>query len=292
MGIFTHEVENYWRKETVINWFKLWPAIFAGLIIFITILSGFYTVQPWQVAFEKTFGKIDTDLKTEGLYFKTPWITSAIKTNIRNIVVTTTATAASKDVQDVTTELAVNFSILPWYAVELYSTIGSERTITDKIVNKAIQESIKAATAKFTATETITKRSEVRDEMVKNLSAKLEPRWIVINQVDILDLDFSDSFNQAIEAKVKAEQDALRAKALVAKVKYEAESKIAQAEWEAEAVKINAEAKAEAIAIQAKAIQVQWGEDYILLQYIIAWDWKLPTTVLSDNVSPLINMVK
>jgi regulator of protease activity HflC (stomatin/prohibitin superfamily) len=93
--------------------------------------------------------------------------------------------------------------------------------------------------------------------MITNLEEKLNPRGIVINQLDITDFDFSDEFNRAIEAKVTAEQDALKSKALVEKVKYEAESKIAKAEGDAKAVEIAAIAEAEAIRIKAKAIQVQ-----------------------------------
>lgn len=274
--MFTREVN--WYRE--INLFTLIPTIVISLIIFITLMSGWYTVQPWQVAFEKTFGKIDTTLNTEGLYFKLPWFTEAIKMNTRNIVVTTTESSASKDVQIVTTEAAVNFSLQASSAVELYSTIWNERAITERIVNKAIQESIKAATAKFTATESITKREEVREVMITNLEEKLNPRGIVINQLDITDFDFSDEFNRAIEAKVTAEQDALKSKALVEKVKYEAESKIAKAEGDAKAVEIAAIAEAEAIRIKAKAIQVQWGTDYIQLKWIEAWQsWgaKVPT---------------
>lgn len=260
------------------------------ILTFSTLMSWFYTIEPWQVWFEKTFGKIDWDIKSEGLYFKFPFITQAIKMNTRNIVVTMTEWAATKDVQIVTTELAVNFSISPSSSIELYQTVWTEKDIEDRIVNKAVQESIKAATAKFTATEIITQREEVRQVMVDSLESKLLKRGLIINQLDITNVDFSEQFNNAIEAKTTAEQDALKAKALVEKTKFEAESKIAKAEWDAKAIKIAAEAEAEAIRIKAEAIESQGGKDYIQLKWIEQWNWVLPTTSLWTDTSAFINL--
>jgi len=283
----SYEQEESNQAKTVITIIAL---VIMGIFMLWTIIGWFYTVQPWEVAFEKTFGKIDNTINGEWLYFKTPWITDAIKMNTRNIVVSAKESAASKDVQIVTTEVAINFSLQSSKAVELYTTVWNERAITETIVGKAIQESIKAATAKFTATESITKREEVRQVMIANLEAKLNVRGIIINQVDITDFSFSPEFDRAIEAKVTAEQDALKSKALVEKVKYEAESKIAKAEWDARAVEIAAIAEAQAIKIKANAIQAQWGEDYIKLKHIEKWDWRYPATMLSDWSSVLLNM--
>lgn len=277
-------------NRKVMNLKTLIPTIIVGIFLLLTILGGFYTVQPWQVAFEKTFGKINDTLNKEWLYFKLPFITDVVKMNTRNIVVVAKESAASKDVQIVTTEVAINFSLQASSAVILYSTIWDEDTIKEKIVEKAIQESIKAATAKFTATESITKREEVRQVMIDNLKAKLDKRGIVINQVDITDFSFSPKFDAAIEAKVTAEQDALKSKALVEKAKYEAEFKIAKAEWDAKAVEIAAIAEAQAIKIKAQSIQAQWWEEYIELKRIEQWDGKLPVTMLSDWANTFINL--
>ena len=253
-----------------------WIILFFLLV---TVFSGLYTIQPGQVGFQKQFGKISPELKYEGLHFKIPFITTVIKTNTRNIILTTTQTAASKDLQDVTTKIAVNFSIDPNKAVELYSTVWKEYQISNDIVSKAVQESVKHATAKFTATESITKRSEVSELIITNLSEKLNKRWLNINQVDILDFTFSIAFNNAIEAKVTAEQEALKAKANLEKVKFEAQQQIERAKAEAEKIRI-----------QAEAVTQQWGAEYIKLQWIQAWDGKLPATILSDASNVLINL--
>ena len=253
--------------------------IIAVLAIVFTAFSGLYTIQPGQVGFEKKFWKIDSELQYEGLHFKIPWITSVIKTNTRNIIMTSQQTAASKDLQDVTTQISVNFSISPDKAIELYSTVGRESQIKQDIVWKAIQEAVKQATSKFTATESITKRSEVSDLIVSSLDVKLKKRGLNINQVDILDFSFYKTFNEAIEAKVTAEQEALKAKANLERVKFEAQQEIEKAKAEAEKIKI-----------QAEAITKEGWAEYVKLQWIQKWDGKLPTTALSDGTDILMQL--
>lgn len=270
------------REDVEFRYFKIAIHSIIVLLLLWIFFWGFYTVQPWEVAFTKTFGKINEEVKSPWLYFKLPFVTQAVKVNTRNIVVTTSETAASKDAQDVTTELAVNFSIKPDSSITLYETVGRENVIKDQIVNKAVQESIKAATAKFTATESITRRQEVRDVMIKNLEEKLTPRGLVINQVDILNFSFSAQFNKAIEAKVTAEQNALKAEKDLERVKFEAQQKIERAKAEAEQIRI-----------QAEAITKQGGKEYVQLQWINAWKSggaKVPTTILSEGSEYILNL--
>lgn len=258
--------------------------IILGIIwLFIVILgfSSFYTIQPWEIWIEKYFGEVKWEVKREWLHWKMPIISSVQKMNIRNIVVTETATAASKDIQDVTTDIAVNFSIEPSRAIELYKTVWTEIDIQTNLVSKATQEAVKASTAQFSATESITKRTEVREMMVANLKEKLEKRGLIINQVDILNFEFSKSFNDAIEAKVTAEQNALTAEKNLEKVKFEAQQQIE-----------TSKAEAEKIRIQAEAITKQGWEEYVKLQWIQKWNWQLPSTMLSNWNDIMLNMSK
>jgi len=273
---------------------KFIPIIIYALIWIIIlwiILSWFYIVQPWQVAFEKRLWTINNNIVWQWLYFKIPLITSAIKYNIKNIVITENkVSSSSKDLQDVFTDVAINFSLRKPKVIELYSTVWDEFDIEEKLIRKAAQDSIKSATAKYSATDLITKREEVWQVIMKQLKTKLEKRWININQVDILNFEFSQEFNKSIEAKVKAEQEALKAKAQVETAKAIAESVVAKAKWEADAKILRAEAEAKAIQIQAKAIQVQWWADYIKLKYIEKWDWKLPQTSLWNSQWLILNL--
>jgi regulator of protease activity HflC (stomatin/prohibitin superfamily) len=120
----------------------------------------------------------------------------------------------------------------------------------------------------------ITKRSEVSTSIVSEINKKIWDKWIIIQDINITEFKFSSAFNQAIEAKVQAEQEALTAKNQLEKVKFEAEQQIEKSKAEAEKIRI-----------QAEAITKQWWAEYVQLQWIQAWDWKLPTYMLGSDTN-------
>ena len=141
----------------------------------------------------------------------------------------------------------------------------------------ALQESVKAATAKFTAEELITKREIVRDEIKLSLQSKLQNDGIIVDDFNIVDFDFSASFNQAIEAKVTAEQQALAAKNKLEQIKYEAEQEVAKAKGKAEAQKIEGDA-------------LRANPEVIQLRSIEQWDGKLPLYMSGDGTLPFLQI--
>jgi regulator of protease activity HflC (stomatin/prohibitin superfamily) len=117
----------------------------------------------------------------------------------------------------------------------------------------------------------ITKRDDVRDSITTKLENKLTERGLIINDVNITDFEFSAEFDRAIEQKVKAEQEALKAKEDLERVKFEAQQQIEKSKAEAEKIRI-----------QAEAITKQGGEEYVKLQWIQKWNGQLPSTMLSE----------
>lgn len=236
----------------------------------IVLLSGtFFTVSQGTVALTKTFGKLNEIVYEPGLHLKRPFMDSVIKFNIQTNKDQATASASSKDLQNVSTELAVNYSIESSRVKYIYSNLGSMDLVKDKVVTPAIQEVVKAVTAKYTAEELITKRNQVSVEITDGLKSKLQSYGVNVADVNIINFEFSKGFDASIEAKVKAEQDALAQKNLLEKVKYEAQQQIE-----------TAKAQAESIKIQAEAISKQGGQDYVQLKWIEKRDGKLPTTQL------------
>lgn len=190
--------------------------------------------------------------------------------------------SASKDLQNVSTTISVNYSINPIRLIDLYRNVSlSHDTIKSVVFSSAIQESVKRATALFTAEELVTQREKVRGEIETSLKEKVEKYGLLISQVNIVNFDFSQSFDEAIEAKVKAEQDALASKNKLAQVKYEAEQQVARATAEATTIRI-----------QAEAVRAQGGAEYVKLKWIERWDGKLPTTSLGSDSNTLINLSK
>jgi prohibitin 2 len=157
------------------------------------------------------------------------------------------ATAASKDLQVVTATIATNYHIVPEQSPSIFSTLGLGYAET--IIKPVEQESVKAITSKFTAEELITKREEVRLEIKVVLEERLRARNIIVEEVSIVNFDFSESFNAAIENKVTMAQNALAAQNKLEQIKFEAQqteaiaigqknAKIATAQGDAEAIRI------------------------------------------------------
>jgi regulator of protease activity HflC (stomatin/prohibitin superfamily) len=227
------------------------------------------------------FGKVQGTVEP-GMHFLNPFA-SVHTYNVQTQKETTEASAASKDLQDVSTEIALNYNINPEGVVGLYLAVGDD--VSSRIIDPSLQESIKAATAKYTAEELITKRAVVTDEILTNVrigvTERLKGDYITVDAIAVTNFSFSESFNTAIESKVTAEQNALAQKNKLEQVKYEAQQTIEQAK-----------AQAEAIRIQAQAVTSQGGADYVQLQAIKQWDGKLPTQMVPGSAVPFLNLTK
>ena len=138
----------------------------------------------------------------------------------------TVSSSASKDLQSVQTDIAFNYNLKPGNVVSMYQNIGDEAVIATKIIRPAIQESVKAATAQFTAEELISKRPEVNTVMTDLLIKKLDAQGINVVAVNIVNFQFSQAFDLAIEAKVKAEQEALTEQNKLEQIKFQAQQKV------------------------------------------------------------------
>lgn len=257
-------------------------AIVAGIVFLfvgLPILFGTWgTVGAGERGVNLRFGATTGKVVQPGFYFKLPWIESVVTLDVQTQVEKVEASAASKDLQNVSTQVGLNYKVNSEEAIQLYRDIGQD--YKEKIIDPAIQDAVKAATAKFTAEELITKREEVKDDIVTVLKLKFVGQHLDIVALNITNFKFSNSFEQAIEAKVTAEQNALAAKNKLDQVKYEADQRVAEADGEAKA-----------IAIQAQAIQQQGGAAYIQLKAIEKWSGILPQYMLG-NSTPFINLQK
>jgi regulator of protease activity HflC (stomatin/prohibitin superfamily) len=222
-------------------------------------------------------GILQESIYKEWLYLKIPILDSVKTLNIQNNKIEATADSASKDLQTIQTNIAVNASLDPDKASYIYRNIGIDADIWSKIITPAVQESVKAVTSKYTAEELITKRSLVSLDIKTMLTEKLKQYWVLISDVNIVNFNFSPEFNQSIENKVKAEQDALTEKNKLETVKYQAQQKIEQSKAEAETIRI-----------QAEAIKSQWWAEYVQLKWIEKRDGKLPSTNLWSSSNGLI----
>jgi regulator of protease activity HflC (stomatin/prohibitin superfamily) len=243
-----------------------------SFFFFITVTKSCYTVDPGEYAIHVRLGTI-TGIQAAGFHGKIPFIDTIISMNVKIIKHSTESEASSKDMQSIRTTIAVNYKLIDEKVGEIYRTIGIQEMIEPNLIDPAVQETFKAITAKYTAEELILYRDKISDEIKKNLAERLFKYHLDIKEINITNFDFSVEFAKAIEQKLIAQQNALKASNDLNRIKVEAEQKIV-------------EAKGEAQALQLKKTTL--SQDLLLLEAIKRWDGKLPQVV--GNGTPLLNL--
>jgi len=241
--------------------------ILLVIILFILVLSTITIIGPGERGVVKRFGAVTGQVFNEGLHFRIPFADNIDIMDVKTQKEEGQANAATNDLQNVKITIALNYRIDPNSVAWLRQNIGENREISFKIIDPAIQEAVKASTAKFTAEELITKRTEVREEMNKQLRSKFETlsqNSIIVIDFNIVDFEFSSRFNAAIDAKQEAEQLALKAENDLNRIKVEKEQIITQAE-----------AKAQALSIEGAALRD--NPQIKEIRWIEKWNGELPT---------------
>ena len=261
-------------------------AVGIGVLVLVVVLamiatSSVRTVDTGYIGVKTRFGKVVSDSLPSGLYFVIPGVEEVAKVEVREQKTEMSTSASSKDLQSIQSGIAINFRPDPANAHLLFKDVGTE--YESRILDPAIEETVKAATARYTAEELITKRTAVRDEMETMLKNRVEGNHILITKFNIVNFEFSNSFNHAIEEKQTAEPEAPRATNILRRMKVEADQKIETARGAAESVKLQAMAEAEAIAVKAKAeaeaqriLAEVVNKDVLTLRAIERWDGTLP----------------
>ena len=254
----------------MVNNKKVMGVVFGviGVLVLVVLAASCFTiVEAGHTGVVLTFGAVSDKVLDEGLHFKAPFIQSVVQVNNRTQKTETEGTASSSDLQIISYVVAVNYRVNETSSASLYQDVGLDYGTV--IVVPAIQESIKAVTARFTAEELITKRQVVGDQIKTALSEKITQYGITVEIFNIVNFDFSDEFNAAVEAKQTAQQNALKAEQDLARIEVEAKQKITQAEAEAKSIKLIQDALAS-------------SPDYIEYVKWNKWDGKLPS-VMGDS---------
>lgn len=213
-------------------------AIFVALIILFLMLNPFVVINAGHRGVKTTFGKVEHVVFEEGLHFRIPIMQQVKEINVQIQKAEGDGDAASRDLQQVHTKIALNYHLIPSRVAETYQLIGDLDSVGDRIIIPAVQEAFKATTAKYTAEELISKRPEVRDQISQFMKDRLLRHGIAIDEFSIVNFRFSESFNQAIEGKTTADQLKLKAERDLERIKVEAEQKIASAKAEAESLRL------------------------------------------------------
>jgi regulator of protease activity HflC (stomatin/prohibitin superfamily) len=260
------------------------PIIIGIIIISIIAVSSVRTVDAGNRGVLVQFGNVDTDASLdEGIHFVVPFRDNVIQMEVRTQKIVESATSASKDLQDVSTQVALNYHINPDRAQVVYQQLGFE--YPNRVITPAIQESVKQVTARFNAEELITKRETVKNQIEEQIRARLTPYNIVVDALSITEFTFSQQFTTAVEAKVEAQQRALQAQNELRRIQIEAQQNEAKAIGEqkaniarAEGIKqsnvLQAEGEAQAITIIDQ--QLRNNPTYLEWLKTTRWDGVLP----------------
>ena len=231
-----------------------------------------------------TWGKPEEKILGEGLNFVIPFVQNIELMNVQVQKAESTESAATNDLQEVTTTVAVNFRLNPEAVNQIYRELRQD--YVSRVIKPNIEESIKAATSQFKAEELITNRATVKATFDDILEERLRVFDITVIAVSLTDFQFSPAFAAAVEAKVTAEQRALEAENFLEQVKFEAQQQVIQAEAEKNATIARALGEAEAVVIEAEAaasaieaITGQMTPEYAQYLWLTQWDGKLPLVV-------------
>jgi regulator of protease activity HflC (stomatin/prohibitin superfamily) len=226
------------------------------IVVLIFLFGAFGTIGAGERGILLQFGAVQDKVFGEGLYFKLPLIQRVHKMDVKIQKDEVPATASSKDLQVVTSRIALNYHLDPDSVNRIWQEVG--RSYNTRIISPAIQEAVKATTAKFTAEELITRREEVKEEIKANLAERILARGIVVDEFNIIDFDFSKAFNEAIEQKVTAEQLKLKAERDLERIVIEKQQAITQAEARAQAIQI----EAQALRTNPAVVELRWIEKW------------------------------
>lgn len=248
------------------------------VIVVIIGVQSFTIIEAGHRGVVLQLGAVQPGVMDEGLHFRTPFIQSIVPMEVRVQKSETSQTSASKDLQTVATTIAVNYHLDGNNVNKLYQQVGMD--YASRIVDPAIAEALKAVTAQYTAEELVSKRSEVSAKVKEVLKQKLAVYYIVLDEINIREFKFSEEYNRAIEAKQVAEQQALKSKLDLERIKIEKEQEITKAQAQAEALRLQKQEVTPEL-IELRKIEAQ-------MEAIRRWDGKLPN--VTGGATPFINV--
>ena len=252
----------------------------AIVLVGLFLLGGvFGTVSAGQrgvlLRFEEVVG-----IKEEGLYYKIPFVEQVVLMSTQIQKYTAPATSSSKDLQVVSTEVTLNYQLVSDQVGNIYRDLRQE--YQSRIIQPFIQEAVKSTTANYDAEQLITQRPLVKDELQLMMTNRLAPLGMGVVELSITDFQFSPAFQDSIEAKVRAVQQALEAENALQRVEFEAQQEITRAEAEARSLELQ-KAQVTDQLLELRRIEVQQTA-------VEKWNGVMPSVVTSGGPVPMLDV--
>jgi len=249
--------------------------VLVVLFAIFVLANSFVIVEAGHTGVVLTLGRVSEGVLQEGFHLKVPFVQEVVKINNRITKLEVNTEAFSKDLQTVSTTLAINYRVDTAKSYSIYKNIG--RDYESILMTPAVNEVLKAITAQYTAEESVTNRAIISEGLISGLNEKLNGEGLYVTDVNILNFDFSEAFINAIEEKQVAQQQLLKAET-------EKQTAITNAEAEAETIRIKAEAEAEANQIVSQSL----SDLIIENKKIEKWNGQLPQ--VQGDADPLVTI--
>ena len=259
--------------------------VIIGAIIF--GIAGCNKVDSHQVGLKIRWGRIDSDPLTPGLYFVNPIGSKVAKYDARDIRSEMTAETYTKDMQPADLQLMIVYALDKTRIKEIHTSYGQDWA--NKIIAPAVLGATKDVLGLWEADKIVNGREQAAKEINDLVLKMLEGKPVLFKQLIIANIDFSDAFEKAIEAKQIATQEAIKARNRTVQIEEESRQEVIKAEARAKATLALAEADAKAMEVRGKALKE--NQDLIQLQFIEKWDGTAPQTlILGESAKPLLNL--
>ncbi len=261
------------------NKIKIAAAVITIIVIIVILAESIVIVEAGHRGVVLYLGAVENRVLGEGVHFIAPFIEQVVPMEVRTQKFQAEASAASNDLQEVQTVIALNYRIDPTEANKIYQILGVN--YADRVISPTIQESVKASVAKFNAEELITKRETAKSVIANAIRSTLAANDIQTQNVFITDFKFSDAFASQIEQKVVAFQKYLTELNNLRSVSVVANQSVAQAEGQARATAARAGGESQAIKIITS--QLRESPEYLQWQAISKWNGQMPYALGSSG---------
>ena len=243
-------------------------------ILFLIVFQPMTIVGVGERGVKVTLGQTSPVALEEGVHFVMPFISTVKKMNVKTVKANIATMAQSKDIQQARIVYVVNYNLQPENAPKVWRTVG--RDYVSVVVMPTVEGIVKDTIGKWNAQDIVANREKVASEVLFKLNEKLGPKYINVSDFQITEIQYSQAFEQAIESKVTAEQEALKAKNKTVQVQEEARQKI-----------IASEAEAKSMAIRAQALTQ--NKNLVEYEAVQKWDGKLPQYMMGNSV-PFVHL--
>jgi len=254
--------------------------IVAVIAVLVVMAGAAGTVGAGERGVLLRFGAVTGEIKEEGLYVKVPFVEQVALMSTQIQKYSAPVGSSSKDLQVVTTEVTLNYQLNAGSVGEIYRTMRQD--YESRVIQPFIQEAVKSTTANFDAEQLITRRPQVKDELQALMTQRLAPLGIGVVELSITDFQFSSTFQDSIEAKVKAVQQALEAENALRRIEFEAQQAIVKATAEAKGLELQ-KAQITAQLLELRQIEVQG-------RAVEKWNGVMPQVVTSGGPVPMLDV--